>query len=159
MSRVVRALCAAEAKGSPVVSCTLSAQKTTTPSGVRKTLTAMATSASGQTATASESFTVQTESLPSLGGQPSLRGQSYVQRAGRVYDIVIAAKQTPRLVSVDSAAARRADTAVPFHRDGSVNGVPRWDLTVNPPKVPTEPPAWNIGVRIRKRLNVITVST
>lgn len=149
--------CAAGPKSPPAKSCSLRIHRTRLSIGFLETVTAVAKSSTGQKAGAQDTFMVQTSTLPSFASRRPAAGQAYVVPFGRNYEIVIASAQRPLYVYAGPVPVQPAGGNVPFQRDGSFKGLPRWKFVVDLPNALRDFPAWNLGVRIGGRLDVITV--
>ena len=156
--RVAPALaCAAVPDSMRVKSCTVRVHRTRLSIGFLETATALAKSSSGQRARATATFIVQTTTIPSFAHRPPVVGQAYVLPFGRSYEIVVASAQRPLYVYASPAPMQPSGGYVPFERDGTFMGLPRWKFVVDLPSALRAFPAWNLGVRIGGQLDVINV--
>ena len=153
-----QASCIATAGRVVIKSCRLEIRTRLVRGGLRETITAVATVA-GKKRTVSKTFVVQTLIPPRFQGFKPNHDSVYVLPLGRAYRIVVVSRARPRYVYAAPSPAHPAGGGVPLRPDGTVHGLPRWQMTVYLPNALKVFPYWNVGVTIGKRTYVLTVRT
>jgi hypothetical protein len=158
LGRAPKPRCVATLGHTVINSCRLAVRNTRVRYGIRETITATAT-ASGLRGTVRKTFVVETLVPPRFQGFEPVRGSTYVLPLGRAYQLVVLSHARPTYVYGAPAGAHPAGGDVPLRRDGTVHGLPRWEMTVRLPDALKDFPYWNIGVAIGKHTYVLTVRT
>ena len=158
LGRAPKPRCVATLGHTVIKSCRLEVRKTRVRHGIRETITATAT-ASGLKGTVSKTFVLQTLVPPRFQGFKPVHGSTYVLPLGRAYQVVVLSYARPTYVYGAPARAHPAGGNVPLRRDGTMHGLPRWEMTVRLPNALNDFSYWNIGVRIGKHTYALRVRT
>ena len=137
------------------VDCRITRKVSQTAAGSTVTYTAQARGSAGAMATAR--LTVHTAKLD-LGGLRAPNG-FYVVKLGSYYTLRVASRTKPLYVDAAVAPAPPAGTHDWFKRTGSSHGIPVWTLRVYLPSALSVFSAWDLGVRIGNRTQIITIRT
>lgn len=135
--------------------CRITQRVTPTPSGTTVKYTARATGSAG--ASAETTLTVHTANLD-LGGLQPTHG-IYVVKLGDTYTLSVTSRSKPLYVDAAVAPQPPAGTHDWFRRSGETHGIPIWRLRVYLPEALGAFAAWNIGIHVGGRLDVLTIRT
>ncbi len=135
--------------------CVVDRQTTTATSGTRVTFTAHAIGSAG--ATAETSVTVTTAALRLRGLRQ--RHGVFIVKLGATYRFEVASRSEPLYVDASVAPQRPQGTHAWFKRNGTLHGLPLWELPVYLPAGLADFKLWRIGIEIDRRLHVITIQT
>ncbi len=137
------------------VDCQITREVVPTTAGTTVTYTAQARGSAGAEATAR--VTVHIAELQ-LGGLHKTDG-IYIVKLGSTYTLRVASRTKPLYVTAAVAPQPPAGTHDWFHRTGSANGVPVWTLHLYLHTFLAEFPAWNLGIKIGDKTQVLTIRT
>jgi hypothetical protein len=137
------------------VDCQITREVAPTTAGTTVTYTAQARGSAGAEATAR--VTVHIAELQ-LGGLHKTDG-IYIVKLGSTYTLRVASRTKPLYVTAAVAPQPPAGTHDWFHRTGSANGVPVWTLHLYLHTFLAEFPAWNLGIKIGDKTQVLTIRT
>lgn len=137
------------------VDCQLTREVTPTATGSTVTYTAHARGSAGGGATAS--VTVHTATLQ-FGGLDETKG-IYLVKLGSTYTLRVVSRTKPLYVTAAVAPQPPAGIHDWFHRTGTRDGVPIWTLRVYLHTYLSEFPAWNLGIKIGDKTQVLKIRT
>jgi hypothetical protein len=137
------------------VECRIAREVTPTTSGTTVTYTANARGSAGTQATAS--VTVHIADLQ-IGGLQAAKG-IYLVKLGNAYTLRVASRIRPLYVTAAVAPQPPAGTHDWFHRTGTSQGLPVWTLRLYLHTYLSRFPAWNLGIKIGDKTQVLTIRT
>ncbi len=150
------ARCLATEHMSGIRSCRLSARSTTFPGGYVVHYTARATSNAGVTAARHE--TIRVSNIRLVGAVLKGRG-GYAVTPGHSYVLEVLSKTRPTYLNAAPAPLKPTPPNQYFARDGSIDGIPLWTVTIRITPGFARFPVWTIGVRTGATTDLLRLLT
>lgn len=141
------------------VDCRITRQVTQTAAGSTVTYTAHAHGSAGAEATARVTVHIANQELGTGSGALHETHGVYHVTLGNDYTLRVVSRTKPLYVDAAVAPQRPVNAHDWFHRAGSTDGIPVWTMRLYLHRYLSGFRTWNIGIRIGKHTQILTIRT